>query len=246
MNTLRPDPINQIWLIDLDRSAAPLNDSEATCPRLAPAEIARLQAIADPASQRLRRAAYIAQRLALERHFGPALRGVNLRRDAHGRPHLPPGHTGSVSLAHTANLALIAVSNAPRIGADLESTRPIRMTPARRHIIETAAANLSPQALPLDPDARFLQAWTRLEALAKADGHGIGHILTAIGAVGQPCGAPADPVRQSATATLAKSHGLHIHDLDAGPGLYAALAGNAQRPALNRVTGDLSALLLPA
>lgn len=243
MDPTHPD--TQLWLIDLTHAAAVLFGCEATCSRLSQAEIARLEAIADPAVQRLRRAAYLAQRLALERHFGPALRGIDLPRDAHGRPHLPPGHTGSVSLAHTGDFALIATSSAPRIGVDLETPRPIRMSQSRRAIIEAAAAKLSPHALPLDPDARFLQSWTRLEALAKADGHGIGHVLTAIGAVGQPRTAPCDPTRQSAASVLAVTYGLHIHDLDVGPGLYAALAGSAQPPALNRVASDPSALLLP-
>ncbi len=232
----------QLWIIDLDCSAAALFDCESNCPRLAPDEIARIQAIAGPAIQRLRRATYIAQRLILERLFGPALRGVELPRDSRGRPRLPPAHTGSVSLAHTGNLALIAVSRAPRIGVDLEVPRDIYMTPARRHIIETAAASLSTQPLPPDPDASFLHAWTRLEALAKAEGGGIGRVLTAIGAVGQPRGFLPHPAHLSAAAAIAASYGLRVYDLDAGPALYAAIASSTPPPALNRVSGDLAAL----
>ena len=232
----------QLWLIDLDRSAAALFDCESNCPRLAPDEIARLQAIADPAIQRLRRAAYIAQRLILERLFGSAIRGIELPRDSRGRPHLPPAHTGSVSLAHAGDLALIAVSRAPRIGVDLEGPREIHMTPARRHIIETAAASLSTQPLPPGPEACFLQAWTRLEALAKAEGRGIGRVLTTIGAVGQPRGCLPHPARLSAAAGIAASYGLRVYDLDAGPALYAAVASSTPPPALNRVSGDVAAL----
>ncbi len=232
----------QLWLIDLDRSAAGLFDCEAACPRLAPDEIAHLQAIPDPDNQRLRRAAHIAQRLILERLFGPEFRTVVLPRDSLGRPHLPPNLTGSVSLAHTSNFVLIGASRAPRIGVDLEAPRVIPMTRARRDIIEAAAASLSQQALPLAPDARFLQAWTRLEALAKADGRGIGHVLTAIGAVGQPRGT-SNPALTRAAAKIAASHGLRTHDLDAGPALYAAIACAAKPPALKRITNDLAALL---
>lgn len=223
MNPLNPDLKTQLWLIGLDRSAAGLLDCESNCPRLAPGDLARLQAIRDPETQRLRGAAYIAQRLILERQFGAALRSVDLTRDAQGRPHLPAGYSGSLSLAHTGNYALIAASHAPRIGVDLEIPRHVLMPIERRQIIEAAAAQLSQHALPEMPDARFLQSWTRLEALAKADGRGIGHVLTAIGAVGQPRGA-ADPTRQSAAASIAASLDLHVHDLDAGPGLYAAVA----------------------
>jgi 4'-phosphopantetheinyl transferase len=219
-------------------------DCEAACPRLAPGDIARLQAIRDPATQRLRRAAHIAQRLILERLYGPPIRRVELHRDSRGRPHIPAGFTGSVSLAHTEGLALIAASHTPRIGVDLEAQRDIFMTPARRNIIETAAARLTRQALPRHPDASFLQAWTRLEALAKAEGRGIGRVLTAIGALGQR-GTP-HPACQSAAAEIAASLDLSVHDLEAGPSLYAALAGGSIPPALNRVTGDLSALLPPA
>lgn len=225
--------VTQLWLVDISHAADALLDGEAATPRLASGERTRLDAISDLAVQRLRRAAYIARRLALETIFGPTMRQIELPPDHYGRPHLPASYSGSVSLAHTGNVALIAVSRNPRIGVDLETSRAIRMSPARRAIIESAAQSLSALPLPEDPQARFLQAWTRLEALAKADGHGIGHLLTRIGAVGQPSGA-SNPALQSAAATMARSHGLHIHDLPLGPSLFAALATpNNEKPAIH-------------
>ena len=232
----------KVWLVDLDDTAAALQAREAAHPALSPSEHTRLDAITNPIEQARRRTAYIAQRLILIHIFGPGLHQADLPRDALGRPHLPLGHTGSISLAHTGTHALIAVSNAPRIGVDLEAPRTIRMSPARRALIESAAAQLSPDELPTNGDARFLQAWTRLEALAKADGHGIGHLLTAIGAVG---GGPSTP---QAASALAASHALIVQDLSfkhlpLGPSLFAALATvDTVRPA---VIGGIDQLLDP-
>ena len=216
----------ELWLVDLDCCATALFACETACPRLSADEIERLQSIKAPQTERLRRAAYIVQRLVLERLFGPDLRQRPLSRDSAGRPHLPSSHTGSISLAHTGNLALIAATPASRIGVDLEMPREVRMTTARRNIIESAAASLSPQPLPLDPDARFLQAWVRLESLAKADGRGIGHVLTRIGAVGQPRGSSNTALLTSARE-IATVSDLQIYDLDAGPNLYAAVAAQS-------------------
>lgn len=221
--------MTQVWFFDLDAAAAALEQSEASVPRLSADEGARIEAVAGTAERRRRRSAYIAQRLVLENLFGPGLRGQTLPRDHHGRPYLPVGVPGSVSLAHTENVALVAASNGPRIGADVEMQRIVRMSPVRRALIQSAAQRLSKEPLSAMQDRGFLQAWTRLEALAKADGQGIGHLLTRIGAVG---GKPYD---LDAAATIAASHGLYIHDLDLGPTLFASLAtGNAGKPAIHR------------
>jgi len=219
--------VSKVWLVDLDRATDALFEGEAITPRLSPGETASLDAITNPDIKRLRRAAYIARRLVLERMFGASTRQRDLPRDRYGRPELPPGFTGSHSLSHVGPFALIAASLAPRIGVDLESPRIVRMPPVRRAIIQSAARTLSPDSLPIDDDAGFLQAWTRLEALAKADGRGIGHLLTMIGAVGG-----SSPDLHAASA-LAASHALAVHDLPLGPGLTAAIVTiDTVRPAV--------------
>jgi 4'-phosphopantetheinyl transferase len=44
--------------------------------------------------------------------------------------------------------------------------------------------------LPQDPEAAFLQAWVRIEAVAKASGEGIGRLLTEYGIIGGAKAAP--------------------------------------------------------
>jgi len=209
--------VSKVWLVDLDRSTDALFEGETTTPRLSAEEAASLDAITNPDIKRLRRAAYIARRRVLEQVFGAAIRQRDFPRNRYGRPELPSGFTGSHSLSHAGRFALIAASQASRIGVDLEAPRTIRMPAVRRAIIQSAARTLSPNPLPIDDDACFLQAWTRLEALAKADGHGIGHLLTAIGAMG------GSPARPHAASALAASHALTVHDLPLGSGLTAAI-----------------------
>ena len=207
-----------IWLIDLDRSATALFELEAHTPRLSADEITRVQNVRDIARQRSLHAAYIAQRVALEAMFGADLRGVPLPRDRHGRPHLPDGMTGSVSLAHSGPVVLIGVTRHARIGVDIETARVVRMDARRRAVIEEAASGLVCVPRTIEGDARFLQAWVVLEALAKADGRGIGHLLTQLGAVGGRGG------RFDAADIMQLEHGLHLSLLDVGRGRFAAVA----------------------
>ncbi|MGE0766664.1 MAG: 4'-phosphopantetheinyl transferase superfamily protein [Hyphomicrobiaceae bacterium] len=98
-----------------------------------------------------------------------------------GKPSLATssGLTPQFSLAHCETLAIIAISHEGPVGIDLEVPRSIRIADDRRAKIVEVAASLCP-ATPLpegSADARFLQAWTRLEALAKATGEGIGGLL---------------------------------------------------------------------
>ncbi len=86
------------------------------------------------------------------------------------------------SLSHTKGHALIGVSTRGPIGVDLELHRAPRIMGERRAAIERAGIELAGGA-PLpehDRDARFLTAWVRLEAIAKADGAGLGAHLSII------------------------------------------------------------------
>ena len=231
----------ELWLADLDASGDALLACERATARLSPDDAARSAAVRDPLDRHYRHAAAIALRLILERHFGPAMRCVSFARDRYGRPLLPPPHTGAFSLSHCGRFALVGVSDAGAIGVDIEAPRTIRMDPRRRLIVETAAQVLTREPLPVQRDARFLQAWVILEALAKADGRGIGHLLTRLGAVGSPDG------ELDAAATMARAHGLSLNVLDVGQGLYAAAASTAvDAPLLNvpDTAASLNAMLV--
>ncbi len=172
-------------------------------------------------ARRERRTAHIALRVLIERAFGPEWRRVPYHISPEGKATLPDA-AGGFSLSHIPGWALIALAAPGPVGVDLERRRPISLSSARREQLERAAAALVPrQALPADAEERFLQAWVRLESVAKAGGMGLGRLLTSLGVtrsgIAQP---PGDALA-----------GLAVHDLDVGPALYAAMALPQSRPA---------------
>lgn len=240
---MRQQRATEVWLVDLDRWNDALSVSERQCPRLSHDEGDQITAIANPAEQVRRRAAYIARRLVIERMFGPSFRGHPFVHGSAGRPELPKvatgGDDGGVSLAHTGRYALIGCCSTGVIGVDIESPRAVTMDARRRDMIIAAASALTAAPLPAGDGARMLQAWVRLEALAKADGRGIGHVLAGIGVVG---GGGADA---GAATKLMIQSALEVCDLDAGPDLYAAVALSAGTvpPVLFTASCDIERLL---
>lgn len=218
----------ELYLIDCQAQCDFLEGEEARVVRLSEDERQRarqIEASRGHNDARLWRAAHIGLRIVLERFCGPVVRGVAFATTASGRPYLEGD--GNVqfsraqfslvqfSLAHAGTIALIGVAADQAIGVDIEVSRDLNVSGARRQRIEAVAGSLSPsQSLPGDCDARFLQAWVRLEALAKATGLGIGRLLTAAGVVGRGrCEADFDGGRLG-----------QVLDLDAGTGRFAAVA----------------------
>lgn len=152
-----------------------------------------------------RQFAHVLLRLLVARHCGLTLAAKPLVIDVSGKPALadPAFH---VSLSHSDDLAVAAISDRAPIGVDCERVRDVSLNDARRRSIETAASALSSvQLLPLDPpERRFMQAWTRLEALGKATGEGIGSVLTRVGA--RKASAPA-------STPASNDQGLRVLDL---------------------------------
>lgn len=208
----------ELWSVDLAATAAALDEVERRTPRLAAADAGRLAAIAAPDVRRERRAAHIALRVLLERAFGTRVRGVPFATSVTGKPALP-GIAGDFSLSHCPGSALVGLAASGAIGVDIEERRPVRIGPERRRRLIAAAAALAPcMPLPAEPEARLLQAWVRLEAVAKADGRGMGRLLTALGLVGSRYGAPRPA---GAAPALAR---FEVRDVAAGEALFAAVA----------------------
>jgi 4'-phosphopantetheinyl transferase len=211
-----------ILFVDLKLCSAALDAAEQQLPRLSTTERERYQSRLSQNREdaELWRAAHIALRLALERYAGHSIREVPYGIEPGGRPRLQnnPGSRDlpHFSLAHAGQYALIAVSNAGPVGADLEVTRDLKLSDARRVRIEQAASQAAPDIpLPDAPVARFLQAWVRLEAIAKASGLGIGRILTEAGVAG---GATSRGIAPEPWPQL-------VHDLEMPDEVFAALAG---------------------
>ncbi len=202
----------EVWLIDLAAAGETLERAERETPRLSEECEQRCAAMAAPDARRERRLTHIALRTLLEQRLGLSLRRVPFVRDGAGKPSLPDTET-SFSLAHAAGHALIALAARAPVGVDLEAARTVRIPAHRRPGIEALAIALAHGA-PLagdEPDARFLHAWVRLEAVAKARGTGIGRLLET-----------ARP-RDGATAVAPPSDVI-ARDLAVPPGLVAAIA----------------------
>ncbi|MDO9384606.1 MAG: hypothetical protein Q7T86_17290 [Hyphomicrobiaceae bacterium] len=216
--TLTPNPqtpITRVWCVDLRASLAALLMLEAEVPRLSDDERARAARFSSGQAAREWMATHVALRLVLEHSLGPNARRNPFAVSANGKPDLPNSGI-AFSLSHGAGHALIATGPVGPLGVDIEGTRTIRMAGDRRTAIEAAGAGLSSQALPSEPDARFLQAWVRLEALSKAQGKGLARVLSRAGAFGAGRG-------RGVSGTLLPSE-IQVSDLALGSGLYAAVA----------------------
>jgi 4'-phosphopantetheinyl transferase len=168
----QPESGLEIWYADLAQDSARLRNVARAHDLLPPSE----PGTADTP----RLTAHAALRIVLAGHIGIAEARRPFRIAPGGKPTLavssPPLE---FSLAHCETAALIAISYDGPVGVDLETPRPLRIADGRCAALIDAAIALAPEtALPDGPgDARFLQAWTRLEALAKATGEGIGALL---------------------------------------------------------------------
>ena len=176
----------EIWSVDLVASVPALTARDAAMQVLPDEDRQRFARIADPLQRAERLAAHVALRLLIERARGPRARALPFARLASGKPVLD-GHDLDFSLSHIDGFALIALAHGgtATIGIDVERLRPVAIEAARRHAIECAAEHAADAPLPaLGSEHRFQQAWTRLEALAKARGVGMARVLAEIGVVG--------------------------------------------------------------
>lgn len=180
-----------VVLVDIPAIAGYLDLEERATPRLSTCDSERAIRMSahSPNEGRAWRTARVATRIVLERWIGPEIRGRAFALEPGGRPHLGSGAV-AFSLSHSGSLALIAVARHGTIGADIEQVRPLRMSDERRARIVSAARRLSPSCSPIAAplsaygEADVLQAWVRLEAIAKASGLGVGQLLTETGVIG--------------------------------------------------------------
>ena len=112
-------------------------------------------------------------RIAVSRYVGCAPETIHLSRDPHGRPQVEQPGGLFVSLSHSGDLAVTAVTRGTRVGVDVERIRPLReMALARRFFAPLEADALA--ALPVEErGAAFFQTWVRKEAYLKGVGAGV-------------------------------------------------------------------------
>jgi phosphopantetheinyl transferase len=234
----RVSPRLELWSVDTRDAGPALRAIDRSAPLLSDEERRRAAEFADAAQADEWLAAHIALRVALQRALGNAARGVAFTRSARGKPRLD-GSAVAFSLAHIPGLALIALSGNGVVGVDLERTRAVRVREPRRTRIEAAGAALSKgEPLPQARDARFLQAWVRLEAFAKAEGCGLGRLLTRVGISGDRADTDTE-FHSRVDSVLAGTQIAAVRDVALGDGLFAAVATSAR-------AGDIEVFMLPA
>lgn len=223
----------EIWLVEIDRLAIPvlLAPLSAALARSAQADLCAEAARSfgkNADTEPGRAIAHLALRLVLARHVGAAKALEPFSRTPLGKPGLSASAAG-FSLSHSGERALIAFSPSGEIGCDIEAPRMPRLPDAKRAMILDAAVDIAAgQPLPtMPPEQRFLQAWVRLEAHAKATGEGMGRLLTRYGIFGTD----EDRTRLS-QAQQAQTHGagFRVRDLALDRGYAAAIAESPLAP----------------
>ena len=204
--------------------------------RLPEAQVARLACLLNAEEQararRLRfedkRQSFVAARGILRsilgRYLGISPQQIQFSYTAHGKPELAASHTTELqfNLAHSGDLALVALANGRPIGVDLESLRPIEAIDQIVAGYFSLAERAAFQQLPLEHRlTAFFAAWTRKEAYLKARGEGLTLPLDQAEVAFLPSEAPtlsADGQRPSGATSWV------LLDLDTAPGYRAALA----------------------
>lgn len=168
----------ELWKVDLDGLVDALGGPGASSTLLLAGEQDRLLRMQDTQARARRAASWIALRWAAALALGVPLGSLDFARDVHGKPILPT-HNVDVSLAHTEHFGLIGISRKGPIGVDIDRVRSVKLSaPRRAHLIAlgVALADGAPVPEP-ETEAGFVQAWTRIEAVAKARGDGLARLL---------------------------------------------------------------------
>lgn len=118
--------------------------------------------------------AHVSLREVLAGYVDAPAAALRFARNEWGKPSLDAPNAPCFSLAHSADLALIAVTASTEVGVDVEPVVPVPdcLEIARAYFSERERTELA--ALP--PETRehgFLRCWTRKEALVKATGRGL-------------------------------------------------------------------------
>jgi len=145
-------------------------------------EEARLDRIVSATRRERARTAWGARRVILARILGRQPHDIVIARHGRGAPTVDAsGHPLHVSLSHSEDWMLLAVSRMHRLGVDIERIDPdadvVRL--AQRFFTTDEAATLS--VLPEDEALRvFFRIWTRKEAVLKGLGGGVPSRLRAV------------------------------------------------------------------
>lgn len=159
-----------IWRAALDEAGWPGPED------LPPGERRRAEAFLRPGAARRWVAARWALRRTLALYLDRPAAQIELEQDERGKPRLRDGDGGlEFNLAHSAGLALVAVTTGRVVGIDVEMIapreNPLALAERALPAAEAAAVRAAPSARQLDA---FYRAWVRHEARLKCLGTGLG------------------------------------------------------------------------
>lgn len=222
-----PSDCVDVWLADIDAAGEALDEFERRFSLLTADERTRADGLERPTARQWARTRVALRTLLASRLKAEAVRSAFLLSPA-GKPRLDGG-TLDFSVSHSGRFALIALSPGGPVGVDIETRNQIKMHPDRLRAIETAAIALAPDMpLPTPGDAiRSIQAWTRLEALAKARGDGIGALLTNLGIRGPAAMLGEHSAKDVSALLIADGCPLRITDLRLGCAASVAAPNSA-------------------
>lgn len=159
-------------------------------------------------------AAHAGLRLALAAETGQPPRALRFQTIGRGKPILER-KTVSFNLSHSGDLAVVAAWRGGDIGVDVETSGRLRDFDGLAGMVMTAQERVVFSGLPEDlRKAAFMRAWTRKEAVLKADGRGLMYDPRHV-EVGLDDGAE--------RSVLVDGRAWTLRDLDVGPGMAAAV-----------------------
>jgi 4'-phosphopantetheinyl transferase len=182
-----PDTINvapdrlDVWAVPLDGRLAAIGNQSAI---LSAAELER----ADQFRLEEPRRRFILTRCALRellgRYCGMPASDVAIEIDRQGKPRIGRqcgAEDVRFNVAHSSEMALIAVTMGCEVGVDVERLRPVRhLEHIAQRYFHPAESTALLAARPAEREAAFLRCWTAKEAVLKALGHGITGSLAGI------------------------------------------------------------------
>jgi 4'-phosphopantetheinyl transferase len=217
---IAPDEAH-VWKVRLDVDSGKYAELLKT---LSPEEQRRAGAFRRAAPRQAFAVARAALRRFLARYLGTAPSEIKLCIDANTKPRLAANQNTldlRFNVAHSGELALVAVTRDCEVGVDVEKFRPVR------HACEIASRYFHPEEIKVivgspatNRDDVFLQCWTMKEAVLKAVGTGIANSLEEFVV---PCG-----IDEMATADVKvaghRSRRVFVQRLDVGDDYLAAVA----------------------
>lgn len=158
-----------VWCVPLRGTASAECQLEAL---LDPGESARAARFATPDQRRRYVVSHGVLRLILSRFTGRDPGAIPIAIGKRGKPFVAGGP--HFNLSHSDDLALVAVATGGPVGVDVERLRPdLGLDVLARGLLPAPDVEQI-EALPPDRRGRaWFQAWTRLEAVAKASGEGL-------------------------------------------------------------------------